>query len=163
MAVTKTATKHLSAQQARQQRPQATAASERKSASSEVPGQKSARVEEEAMLEERQAMDEERRSFMEERRTMEEERTDLNQALQASREREDALALLLDSLGHSSITLGSLDWSSDAAKALLSEEADALERVDACLDKVRANSGCMRELIAEQEELQRSLKGIAAA
>jgi hypothetical protein len=93
----------------------------------------------------------------EERQAADAREAEIKQDLQATQDREASLTTLLDSLGQSSITLGPLNWSSQEASKLLAEEAQQIARLDGMLEKVRANSGCMREMIAEQQELQSSL------
>ena len=91
---------------------------------------------------------------------------ELSQDLRAAQDREAGLSSLVDSLGHSSITLGPLDWSTDAARALLADEAASLERLDSMLADVRGRSSCIRALIAEQEGLRSQLcevRQVAAA
>jgi hypothetical protein len=87
---------------------------------------------------------------------------ELKLELQASTEREQALAALVDSSGSSSISLGPFDWSTDKARSLIAEESEKMARVEAMLSQFRESSSCIKDMIAQQEALQMSLQAVAA-
>ena len=87
---------------------------------------------------------------------------ELEAALEASRDRENSLASTLDTMGHSSLSLGGMyEWSSADARALLEEEEEANARVDELLTRVRTQRSDVVGMIEQQEALALKL-GVAA-
>lgn len=93
-----------------------------------------------------------------EREAADERVQELERELQLSRDRESSLASTLDSMGHSSLALGGeISWSTDEARTLFSEEAAATARVDELITRVRSQRSCVRDMIAEQQNLSVTL------
>ena len=84
--------------------------------------------------------------------------SELEYSLTAASERDVGMSNLLSSLGQNSFSLNGIDWSTAEAKALLEQEAAAMAEVDALISNVRAGSVACKEMYAEQEALQQSLR-----
>lgn len=82
----------------------------------------------------------------------------LEEALELSKEHEGGMATLLESLGQNSVTLNGVDWTPDAAKRLLDDEAAASAGWKSMYHRAHQKHLATTDMIKQQEALQAKLQ-----
>ena len=78
----------------------------------------------------------------------------LEETIRQSDERESGMVTLLETLGHNTITLNGVEWTTEDARQIIAEEAEAEAEWDRLIEQVHAGRQRTMDMLAEQEALQ---------